>query len=64
LDFCIVRIDEAETVPNTREAKRSDRDASKAALLGKAGQSGESPTAARPRVARAWGVWTGSGKQC
>jgi len=64
LDFCIVRIDEAGTVPNTREAKRGDRDASRAALLGKAGQSGESPTAARPRVVGAWGVWTGSGKQC
>ena len=48
-----MRIDAPGTVPNTREAKRSDRDASKAALLGKAGQSGESPTAARPRVARA-----------
>src|SRR3954452_5479927 len=34
LDFCIVRIDEAGTVPNMREAKRGDRDASRAARLG------------------------------
>jgi len=43
LDFCIARIDEAETVPNTRKEKWGARDASRATLLGEAGQSSESP---------------------
>ena len=36
-DFCIVRIDETETVPNKRETKRGAVDASGASLLSEAG---------------------------
>jgi hypothetical protein len=37
LDFCIVRIEETETVPNMRETKQSTDDASGASLLSEAG---------------------------
>ena len=36
-DFCIVRIEETETVPNMRETKQSTDDASGASLLSEAG---------------------------